>query len=397
MQETGVAMRETSEGLAMPATCVRAAAAPDFRQRLPATEGELAGEIALVRAALARFLKLQHDGIAEPISQEHELLTLVRLNKIGNVLRFERDDFLSDDGWGRTGGFLDAYRRKTIAINSATLSATLHAAAGLREEKVDFVLFKGPLQQKELYGDYYAKPSGDVDILVHPGDFASARACLMRHGYGVERRANSLWWSHFLGEQHMVRDGGAAGVIDLHHRLQQPGMPRPRDSALFMARAATIDLAGTALPFLDPADTVLLSAISIAKAFFNREPCASHVCDLHAGLRRMDTAGRQALVQRAQDEGLHGTLMLGVRTCWSLLGVWHDGLSGQSGEVLPATGDDELRLMILAPWLNAIDWPKRRDILWNLCDRRYRRFMVEAAWAASSEVGRRLWAERGNA
>ena len=57
--------------------------------------------------------------------------------------------------------------------------------------------------------------------------------------------------------------------------------------------------------------------------------------------------------------------------------------------------DGALARLVLAPWQDDISWPRRRELLWELCDggpfRRAATFAGETAWALASEGAHRFW------
>ncbi|TIV62893.1 MAG: hypothetical protein E5V89_32465, partial [Mesorhizobium sp.] len=231
--------------------------------------------------------------------------------------------------------------------------------------RVDFVFLKGPLQQQLLYGDHFMKPSGDVDILVSPAGFSAAREALRSAGYEVAGKSRSVWWVRFLGEQHMVRDDGVrAATVDLHHRLQQPGSPSPRDIDGFLRRRREVTVAGAAMPLISASDMLLLSCISVAKAFFNREPCAGYVCDVRAAASRLSEAEQQKVLDHAAGQGLADTLLLGLRAADVLLGGTATLLSDRAVRILARIDNADLFHMVIAPWLSSLRWPQRRTVLW---------------------------------
>lgn len=288
--------------------------------------------------------------------------------------------------------WLDGYRRRTMSMNAVCIGDSIAIHKVLRDRQVDFVFLKGPLQQHLLYGDHFMKPSGDVDILVSPSGFGAAREALRSIGYEVAGKSRSVWWVRFLGEQHMVRDDGArASTVDLHHRLQQPGSPSPRDIDGFLRRRRQIHVAGIAMPLISASDTLLLSCISVAKAFFNREPCAGYVCDVRASASRLSEAEQQGVLDHAAEQGLADTLLLGLRAADVLLGGAGSLLSDRATRILARIDNADLFHMVIAPWLSSLRWPLRRTVLWELCGREPVRYLAEAGWAASADLSRRIF------
>ncbi|TGT60840.1 hypothetical protein EN813_024530 [Mesorhizobium sp. M00.F.Ca.ET.170.01.1.1] len=288
--------------------------------------------------------------------------------------------------------WLDRYRRRTVSMNAACIGDSIAIHQVLRERQVDFVFLKGPFQQQLLYGDHFMKPSGDVDILVPPAGFIAARQALRSAGYEIAGKSRSIWWVRFLGEQHIVRhDGARPSTVDLHHRLQQPGSPSPRDTDGFLRRRRQVEVAGASMPVISACDTLLLSCISVAKAFFNREPCAGYVCDVRASASRLSEAEQQEVLDHAAAQGLTDTLLLGLRAADVLLGAADTLLSDRAKRILARIDNADLFHMVIAPWLASLRWPQRRTMLWELCGREPVRYLAEAGWAASADLSRRIF------
>jgi hypothetical protein len=328
---------------------------------------------------------------AAPVSADR-VADIARLNKVAVFLLKALARAPDGAAPPQLPAWLDGYRRRTMSMNAACLGDSLAIDHVLRDSRVDFVFLKGPLQQHLLYGDHFMKPSGDVDILVSPASFAKAREALRATGYEVAGKSRSVWWVRFLGEQHMVRqDGARASTVDLHHRLQQPGSPSPRDIDGFLRRKREVQVAGAAMPIISAADTLLLSSISVAKAFFNREPCAGYVCDVRASASRLSEAEQQMVLDHAAEQGLADTLLLGMRAADVLLGAGGGLLSDRAARILTRIGNADLFHMVIAPWLASLRWPQRRHVLWELCGREPVRYLTEAGWAASADLSRRIF------
>ncbi|PBC05171.1 nucleotidyltransferase family protein [Mesorhizobium sp. WSM3860] len=356
-----------------------------------------ADEVAYVQACLRLFFNptarvADHGGMPAPAISVVDVTDIARLNKVAVFLL----KALSHGATGATRpellAWLDCYRRRTMSMNAACIGDSIAIHRVLQGRQIDFVFLKGPFQQQLLYGDHFMKPSGDVDILVSPSGFSAAREALRSAGYEVAGKSRSVWWVRFLGEQHMVRDNGVrAATVDLHHRLQQPGSPSPRDIDGFLRRKREVKVAGATMPFISASDTLLLSCISVAKAFFNREPCAGYVCDVRAAAGRLDEAEQQQLLDHAEEQGLADTLLLGLRAADVLLGGTATLLSDRATRILARIDNADLFHMVIAPWLSSLRWPQRRTVLWELCGREPVRYLAEAGWAASADLSRRIF------
>lgn len=367
-----------------------------------------ADEVAYVQACLRLFFDAGAGGDASPITGPADtpvpansaapaisaanVADIARLNKVAVFLLKALARAPAGATPAELAGWLDGYRRRTMSMNAACIGDSMAIDRVLRDRRVDFVFLKGPLQQHLLYGDHFMKPSGDVDILVSPATFAEAREALRSIGYEVAGKSRSIWWVRFLGEQHMVREDGArASTVDLHHRLQQPGSPSPRDIDGFLRRKREVTAAGAAMPITSAADTLLLSSISVAKAFFNREPCAGYVCDVRASASRLSEVEQQTVLDHAAEQGLADTLLLGLRAADVLLGAAGTLLSDRAARILARIDNADLFHMVIAPWLASLRWPQRRHVLWELCGREPVRYLAEAGWAASADLSRRIF------
>ncbi|MCT2576446.1 hypothetical protein EOA50_16010 [Mesorhizobium sp. M1A.F.Ca.IN.020.30.1.1] len=356
-----------------------------------------ADEVAYVQACLRLFFNptaraVDHGGMPAPAICVADVTDIARLNKVAVFLL----KALSHGATGPTPpelfAWLDGYRRRTMSMNAACIGDSIAIHQVLQDRQIDFVFLKGPLQQQLLYGDHFMKPSGDVDILVCPSGFAAAREALRSAGYEVAGKSRSVWWVRFLGEQHMVRDDGVrAATVDLHYRLQQPGSPSPRDIDGFLRRKREVKVAGASMPLISASDTLLLSCISVAKAFFNREPCAGYVCDVRAAAGRLNEAEQQKLLDHAAEQGLADTLLLALRAADVLLGGTGTLLSDRATRILARIDNADLFHMVIAPWLSSLRWPQRRTVLWELCGREPVRYLAEAGWAASADLSRRIF------
>ncbi|MBZ9895983.1 nucleotidyltransferase family protein [Mesorhizobium sp. BR1-1-6] len=360
---------------------------------------DCASEIAYVQACLRLFFAARSGaapGDASGLSVTN-VTDIARLNKVATFILKVLSSAPANGPPAQLSQWLDAYRRKTVSMNASCIMDSMAIQAALRDRQIDFVFLKGPFQQHLLYDDHFMKPSGDVDILVAPGGFFRAREALRSIGYEIAGKSRSVWWVRFLGEQHMIRgDGPTQSTVDLHYRLQQPGSPSPRDADGFLRRKRQVEITGVEVPFTSVADTLLLSCISVAKALFNREPCAGYVCDVRASADRLDEAEQQRLLDAAAAQGLDDTLLLGLRAADVLLGGADTLLSQRAARILSRIGNEDLLNMVIAPWLSSLRWPQRRTVLWELCGRAPVRYLAEAGWAASADISRRIFERQGS-
>jgi hypothetical protein len=282
---------------------------------------------------------------------------------------------------------LETYRRRTIMRNGSGLR-TLHkvapvlAAAGIR-----FAVFKGPLQQLLLTGDSFDRPASDVDLLVANRDFDRVVGLLRGLGYVLPSECDSQWWRTYLGEQHLFPKDPSLATIDLHHRTQQPGCPSPRRPQALLESLQAVKVGELSIPTLNPASMALLSAISIVKALIHREAAGAHVLDFARMMQSASPQDRQAIGRAAAAQGLARAHDLALQAVDAFCGL-------RSAGRRPAIVDEATLLaMLLTPDDPAIDWPKRRRLLWYLTDGeslpgRAAHYLKEVGWAGAAELSR---------
>lgn len=278
------------------------------------------------------------------------------------------------------------YKLETMAHNTGLLHELVRINRRMRQQHIHFVAIKGPLQQSILYGNYFARPASDVDLLVADSDYLRSIDAIKSLSYEV--RTTSVWWRQFLGEQHLVRRGAPAPSVDLHFRLQQPGSPAPRSPEQFLSHPATVDFLGEKLPFLSAPNVSLLCALSAIKALFNREFAGAHICDLFVSLKAGAPEAINSFLTHAGEQRVLGTALAALRIVGATFERHFSQLDG-SRLVLAGIDDRDLLRMIFTPNDEGLRWPRRRDVLWELCRHQPLQFAREAGRAYASEFALR--------
>jgi hypothetical protein len=271
------------------------------------------------------------------------------------------------------------YRALTLQMNGANLAGVRAIMAALGQAGVGATVIKGPLAQNALYGDYFARPSSDIDLLVAPGDFRAARAVLASAGYRRAAPCASPWWRVFLGEEHFLAPAPGGVSIDLHHKVQQPGAPAPKRADLLRGASETIALGAQPIRILAPPAALLLACMSLVKGMVHREPSGAYAADIAAHIARGGALPDAFALARAMR--LRRTLQAGLRAAESLFGVAAPG----AGSFAVGAAED-LAALILAP-AHAPRRPRRTQILWALADDPAA-FAREFAWKVSAEAAR---------
>ncbi|KQX18240.1 hypothetical protein ASD39_17830 [Sphingomonas sp. Root50] len=289
------------------------------------------------------------------------------------------------------GPAVKAFRQRSLMANSVNLSTVRRVSGALDDAAVDFVILKGPLQLRALYGDYFVRPSSDLDLLVDRHDYDRAAAVLKGLGYAPAERCESRWWRHYLGEQHFLPADRSFAVVDLHHRVQQPGCPAPREVASYIGDGHRVPLGTSEVPVLSAVHACLLAAISFVKATFHREHSLRYLGDLAMQLLGMSDRQRHRLEAVARAQGIRHLLLFAWNIAGELLPV--DLPPASVPRPWSRLDRATLAAMSLSPEDPAIAWPRRRALLWHLCDPigpfgRIGTYAREARFAAAAEISR---------
>ena len=262
---------------------------------------------------------------------------------------------------------VERFRAVASRMNAANLLTMRQILPRFEAAGIPVVTFKGPVLQQMIYGDLFARPSSDVDLLVAPEDFGRSRPVLEAAGYDLAPECRSIWWRAGLGEQHYEGRVAAAATVDLHHRVQQPGCPLPSDMDSLMAQAVSVNVGGQSVRTLSPVHSHLLTAMNFVKAVHHREPSARYVVDFVAYGLKQPASHWADLEAEALRQGLGNTVALTLRACRLLLPV-QNRAPEPSKPILSWIPDAVLWDMILHPDLDDLVWPRRRSLLYALHD-----------------------------
>lgn len=131
------------------------------------------------------------------------------------------------------------------------------------------VLFvKGPCLAVQTTGDFTARDSGDVDILVDPAAAAVTLTALQDAGWesrpGLPSDVRSWGWKYLQATYCEVTLDGPLGTVDLHWRLDPTRRGLPGFTELW-ARRSTVSIAGRDFETLSPEDALTHSCHHAAK------------------------------------------------------------------------------------------------------------------------------------
>ncbi|ARJ68955.1 nucleotidyltransferase family protein [Paracoccus contaminans] len=337
------------------------------------------------RAPAPHPIPRQAGGAPRPVDPDL-LFELARLNKMLGVLPLSPAAL--PPGCAGLAPRLLQVHLQTMSMNRRVMAVTaevVQALAGIR-----VVVLKGPFQQQALHGNAARRPSGDIDLFVAPADRARAAARLRDHGFAPTEEDRALWWIRFLGEQHFQRAADGA-VVDLHHRLQQVGLPAWRRSGEVLARAVSLAHDGQAVPVPSAIDGCLLLGVTLAKALLAHEPCGWAAAELAHAIAQLPPADWPRLWQAAKGAGQDRTLALGLALAAACCGPLRraDGSPAEPGApVLRGMPRDAalLRDLVFQPWRRPQEALRRRQMLLMLAQGRPHVAAVESARALASPL-----------
>lgn len=260
------------------------------------------------------------------------------------------------------------YRKLIFPINSLNLAGTSRIAEAFNRQQIRFLLFKGPIGQNRNYGDYFVRPSSDIDILVSRNDIALCSKVLTDIGYYLPAECDRLWWTSFLGEQHFFSARGPRATVDLHHRLQQPGCPHPRNVADYIGEPDWHRAGEQNIPYISRINAALLASMSFVKSVVQHCHSAAYLADFCALTLAFDEDERAALLGRARRQNIENTLRFTSACAASVYGMDHVSAHSAPLSMIDELFGSQLLPAIFAPERADIRWPRLRKLLWFLCD-----------------------------
>ena len=189
-------------------------------------------------------------------------------------------------------------RRGGATLSMAQVSGLAHVKAAVADAGVRFLSVKGPALAAQTTGDFTARGSGDLDILVAPSAVAAAREALMSHGWrprdGQPDNPGSWGWRHMLAAYYEMGLEGPRGTVDLHWRLDHTHDALPDFDALWRRRTP-VTVGGQAVDTLSSQDAFCTAATTRPKT--NGAGCAASSTSIDS-LDRMSSGTISGLTAR---------------------------------------------------------------------------------------------------
>jgi hypothetical protein len=224
-----------------------------------------------------------------------------------DVLRRTRLDALARARGADHSTLRDVERRQFAQVTLAA-AATARTVEMLAGAGVPSSVLKGlPLAQR-YWGDAFARPSVDVDLLVTKSDYQRARSALLTGGFAVREEWVPAWYlTRWFYHETFEGSGPLAIAVELHWDVVRPGLG-DADVAGLLAANEPVTVAGRQLPAPGPAWQLFVVALHAVHEFFG----ARHLLDVALVARALDAAAWETAVELAAAARLGPSLWYGV-------------------------------------------------------------------------------------
>jgi hypothetical protein len=192
-------------------------------------------------------------------------------------------------------------------------------AALLERGGVEALALKGPALAMAAYGAVAMRQFTDLDLLVRESEARRAMELLLSEGYALRAGYELADLGRPGACEIALARPGALTEIDLHWRLIPPYFPLALDGEDLWRRAVRVEIEGTAVRRLAPADHLLYLCAHGAKHGWQ---ALGGICDLAELIRASSRASSidwDELVARAERAGARRALGLGMLLAHELL------------------------------------------------------------------------------
>lgn len=198
-------------------------------------------------------------------------------------------------------------REQSAAIlrqNLFRLGHLIHVLELLNAHRIRAIPYKGPAVAALAYGNVGLRRFGDLDILVHPGDYFRARDLLLSDGCSlVDDRGNEC----------CLMDDTHGHEVDLHRALMPGRVPFDLDFDRCHARCQPVVVGGRQITTFSPEDTLLVLCVQLVKDASGTPPLfLIKICDIAELLRAHPGMNWDDVVSEAGRLGGLGILSFGL-------------------------------------------------------------------------------------
>ncbi|HEY6767461.1 MAG TPA: nucleotidyltransferase family protein [Candidatus Sulfotelmatobacter sp.] len=142
----------------------------------------------------------------------------------------------------------------------------------LDAKRIEVIPYKGVALAETLYGDFAARQSGDIDLLIRPQDLTRITEAVKGLGYTPHRQFSRQEERAYLTSGYERAFDGAAGInlLEVHWALQPRFYAVEVDMEGLFRRAVPISVAGREMRTLSPEDLALVLSLHAAKHLWAR-------------------------------------------------------------------------------------------------------------------------------
>jgi hypothetical protein len=210
--------------------------------------------------------------------------------------------------------------RRSHALRCLQLTGALLTATGLlRSQGIRILTFKGPTLALLVYGDVASRQFNDLDLLVHPTDFARARELIMQLGFHSRFEGEPEKDEHERFESgHLLLENNERVLIELHERLTGREFHFPVEFDELWSRRQKVIMGSEELDTFSLEDLILYLCAHGAKHSWCN---LGWICDCGELLRRQPEINWQSVLERARATHCQRILLLGLSLAAEQSGV----------------------------------------------------------------------------
>jgi len=158
----------------------------------------------------------------------------------------------------------------------------------LYQERISFVIIKGPTIANELYEPTEVRPYGDLDILIKNHNYDKVKRILAQHGFQVADSENETHRRQYWNSVDFYHSENRNIAIDLHWDTLMSSWGRNffTDQEIW-DNTRWLEFSGMRLPVLDP--MILILHLCLHLSFHHQFGKLQTLCDLDLAIQKFDT------------------------------------------------------------------------------------------------------------
>lgn len=259
---------------------------------------------------------------------------------------------------------LTHHEKRALIINTRLLSGAGRVSELFSRADIPYAYVKGPFQQNEIYGSYFIRASADLDIFVARRNFYKILSQLRANNFRLDTISPFRYWDVFNGEMHLMDMQTQKWSVDLHHKLQTPGLQSPRNVEGLLEGRQLNSAVGHEISILSKNKTILVVAMNLIKALYRGETNGlAHLCDLYVLIDGPDGNQQHDYLKDCDAHGLMGTMIVCLRLLDLVFGLSNppEAIEDQIKDALTDFSEgDVINRLIFG---GSPDWPSNLGML----------------------------------